>query len=91
MEATYRKGGHSVFSFQWHTYFVTAYCRKCLTQAMVEHFRNMATNVLGSVFVGYMAVPSYMYMRSIEQGVVVLYHHFLDHLSVAGEWCTPTT
>jgi len=46
MEATYRKGAHSVFSIQLHTYFVTAYRRKCLTQAMVERFRNVAANVL---------------------------------------------
>jgi len=46
MEATYRKGAHSIFSIQLHTYFVTAYRRKCLTQAMVERFKEVAANVL---------------------------------------------
>ncbi len=46
MGTTYRKGAHSIFSIQLHTYFMTAYRRKCLTQAMVERFKEVAANVL---------------------------------------------
>lgn len=41
----YRKGAHCVFSIQLHTYFVTAYRRKCLTQQMLERIQDVAANV----------------------------------------------
>lgn len=46
MSNQYRQGAHSVFSIQVHTYFVTAYRRKCLTQPMVERLTEIAGNVL---------------------------------------------
>ncbi len=46
ISSQYRKGSHSVFSIQVHTYFVTAYRRKCLTQPMVERLTEIAGNVL---------------------------------------------
>ena len=46
MRTIYRKGAHCIFSIQLHTYFVTAYRRNCLSQAMVERFREVAANVL---------------------------------------------
>lgn len=45
MASQYRKGAHCVFSIQVHTYFVTAYRRKCLTQAMVERISEVAANI----------------------------------------------
>jgi putative transposase len=45
MTTQYRKGAHCVFSIQLHTYFVTAYRRKCLTQQMVERIQEVAANV----------------------------------------------
>ena len=46
MKSIYRKGAHCVFSIQLHSYLVTAYRRKCLTQKMAERFREVAANVL---------------------------------------------
>lgn len=46
MKIIYRKGDHCVFSIQLHTYFVTAYRRDCLSDTMIERFRETAANVL---------------------------------------------
>jgi putative transposase len=46
METVYRKGSHCIFSIQLHIYFVTAYRRKCLSQAMSERFQEVAARVL---------------------------------------------
>lgn len=42
----YRKGSHSVFSIILHTYFVTAYRRKCLTPTMLERINEVAARVV---------------------------------------------
>jgi len=46
MTTLYRKGAHCIFSIQVHTYFVTMYRRKCLSQAMIERINEIAANVL---------------------------------------------
>ena len=43
---TYRKGAHSVFSIVMHSYFVTAYRRKCLAPAMIERASEVGAGVL---------------------------------------------
>lgn len=42
----YRKGSHSVYSIVLHTYFVTAYRRRCLTPSMIDRAEEIAANVL---------------------------------------------
>lgn len=42
----YRKGSHSVYSIVLHTYFVTAYRRKCLTTEMIDRSEEVAARVL---------------------------------------------
>jgi putative transposase len=46
MTSQYRKGAHCIFSLQVHTYFVTMYRKKCLSQEMVERINDIAGNVL---------------------------------------------
>ncbi|MEB3280841.1 MAG: IS200/IS605 family transposase [Lyngbya sp.] len=46
MTTHYRKGAHSVFSIQLHSYFVTAYRRKCLTTPMIDRINDIAARVL---------------------------------------------
>lgn len=42
----YRKGSHSVYSIALHTYFVTAYRRKCLSAQMVDRADEVAASIL---------------------------------------------
>ena len=46
MAIAYRKGSHSVFSIVLHTYFVTAYRRKCLLPEMINRIEEIAVRVL---------------------------------------------
>ncbi|MBE9064462.1 IS200/IS605 family transposase [cf. Phormidesmis sp. LEGE 11477] len=46
MAIAYRKGSHSVFSIVLHTYFVTAYRRKCLLPEMINRIEEIAGRVL---------------------------------------------
>ncbi|WP_204141925.1 IS200/IS605 family transposase [Halomicronema sp. CCY15110] len=41
----YRKGAHSVFSIVSHTYFVTAYRRKCLTPVMIGRIAEVTARI----------------------------------------------
>ena len=41
----YRKGVHSVFSIVSHTYFVTAYRRKCLNAAMIDRISEVTARI----------------------------------------------
>ena len=46
MTSAYRKGAHCIFSIQVHTYFVTMYRKKCLSQEMMERIHEISANVL---------------------------------------------
>jgi putative transposase len=46
MAIAYRKGSHSVYSIVLHTYFVTAYRRKCLTPEMLDRIEEITGRVL---------------------------------------------
>jgi putative transposase len=45
MDKLYRKGAHSIYSIYLHTYFVTRYRRKALTQDMIDRAQEVAGRV----------------------------------------------